>query len=421
VAARGATHAEAEDGLRRLLVAADERMASLRPLRWRQATGTRAAGVIPGEVPGIRHLVPSSAVATLYPWTTADLWQRRGLHFGLNRVTGGLVAFDPFDQARFPNANIGILAQSGGGKTYLASILVSEARQRGAQVMVVDPEGEYRRLCASLDGQYVELGPGGPKSLNVLDRLSAGGEIEAALWDALDMIACICGHLDPGERAEMEIALRRLAAPKRAPTLSDLVREASRQTGLDRAVRLMRRWTEGALGEIFDRQSNVDPTCGFTVFGVRDLKDDLLPPAYALITSWLWHVVVNDPGPRLLLVDELGALFESPAARRFAVRVARRIRKYGGGFVFCTQNGRDILSGDEGRVIANNSAILFLGGQRGLEAAALEEAFELTPAQRRTLETANRGDFLLVAGEHRFPMRVMAADWQAPLIGGLAS
>ncbi len=119
---------------------------------------------------------------------------------------------------------------------------------------------------------------------------------------------------------------------------------------------------------------------------------------------------------RMLVVDELGLLFEDPTVRRFVVSLARRIRKYNGSLVFATQNPGDLLSGDAGAVVATNPALHFFGAQRPGEAGKLQQAFGLSEAQRAGLETARCGEFLPAAGSQRLPIRVHAPPWQSAAI-----
>src|SRR5205807_8409388 len=94
--------------------------------------------------------------------------------------------------------------------------------------------------------------------------------------------------------------------------------------------------------------------------------------------------------------------------RTLLVQLARRCRKYQASLVVATQNAGDLLASDEGTVIATNPAIVLLGGHRGAETARMRDAFSLTDEQRRFLERAGRGDFLLLAGARRLPVHVEA-------------
>ena len=114
----------------------------------------------------------------------------------------------------------------------------------------------------------------------------------------------------------------------------------------------------------------------------------------------------------MLIVDELGLLFEDATIRRFVVNLARRIRKYDGSLVFATQNPGDLLSSEPGAVVATNPAIAFLGAQRPGEAVKLQRAFDLSDRQRGAFESARRGEFLVVAGRDRLMVDVQAPPWQ---------
>jgi hypothetical protein len=118
----------------------------------------------------------------------------------------------------------------------------------------------------------------------------------------------------------------------------------------------------------------------------------------------------------MLIVDELGLLFEDATIRRFVVGLARRIRKYDGSLVFATQNPGDLLSSEPGAVVATNPGVLFFGVQRPGEAAKLQRTFHLSGQQRSFLETARRGDFLLSAGAERLAVQVEAPPWQVDMM-----
>jgi len=84
------------------------------------------------------------------------------------------VQVDPFDQRRYPNANIAVFGHSGAGKTYLLSSLAMGALGRGVQVYLIDPEHEYGKLAVELGGVDIQLALGSGHALNVLDLRPAG-------------------------------------------------------------------------------------------------------------------------------------------------------------------------------------------------------------------------------------------------------
>jgi type IV secretory pathway VirB4 component len=176
--------------------------------------------------------------------------------------------------------------------------------------------------------------------------------------------------------------------------------------------RILTRWTQGSLGRLFSAATNVDLDARIVVFGMRELREEMVAPVHFLLAEALWGRIRTRRRRTMLLIDELGLLFEDPAIRRFTVALARRIRKYNGSLVFATQNPGDLLSTDAGAVVATNPAIHLFGAQRPGEALKLQQAFHLSDEQRTSLETARRGDFLLAAGPERLSIRVEAPAWQ---------
>ena len=368
---------------------------------------------------GRERLMHTSAVTTLFPWLQADLSDANGHYWGYNKETGGLVVFDPFDESRFANANVAVLAHSGAGKSYLASALVLSGYTRGIGAIVLDPEAEYGRIVRSLGGTYLHLAAGSGHAINVLDPLISadGAETMDPLSDVLDLVSLMCGRLDEAERAVLEQAVRKVVSvPGRIPVLGDVHLELEQTQPEARLTSILRRWVGGELGLLFSAPTNVDLDAEVIGFNLRDLKDEVIAPAYLLLANWLWAALRRERRPRHLLIDEAGLLLEHEPIRRFLVRLARRIRKYGGGLILVSQNPGDFFETKDGAVLATNPSILLLGSQKHSEALKLQKAFNLTDRQVAYLETAQRGDFLLLAGINRMPVRVMVPPWMDELI-----
>lgn len=319
----------------------------------------------------------------------------------------------------FANANIGVFGHSGAGKTYLMKSLLLADAEAGVGAFIVDPEAEYRGLCEHVGGQWVDLALGSGASINVLDpALAALGErdpIGDQVIDLVDLVSTMCAGLTEDDRVDLDEALREVL-PAAGGTLADVRRWLDQHGRAPRVVRSLRRWTDGQLGELFAAPTNVSLDADFVVFGLRDLKEEVLPVAYFLIAQWIWARVRSRPSPRRLLFDEVGLLFEYPLVRRFLVRLARRVRKYQGSLCLVTQNAGDLLSSDQGLVLATNPSTLFLGAQRQAEAQRLQRALGLTDGQADFLAGAARGQFLLVAGDTRHRIRTAAPPWHDSIL-----
>jgi len=360
-----------------------------------------------------RRVLDTSSLATLIPWHDVDLDQRGGLVIGRNRATGWPVMIDPFDSHRWANANIAVFGHSGAGKTYLLSSLAMGALGRGTQVYVIDPEHEYGELARSLGGVDIQLALGSGHALNVLELRPSSrrdeGWIGPATADAVDLCGTICGGLDEPERAQVEKAVRAAYRDLPQPLLSDV---AQRLPDAMRVAAVLARWVNGSLGRMFSAPTNIDLEAPMVVFGMRELREEMVAPVHFLLAAALWTRIKNKDRRRMLIVDELGLLFDDATIRRFVVSLARRIRKYHGSLVFATQNPGDLLASEVGAVVATNPACAFFGAQRPGEAAKLQRTFHLSNQQRAFLENARRGEFLLAAGADRIRVDVQAPPWQ---------
>ena len=408
-----ATALALDEGSERIRAAARATLCELQPCTFRMLDGhlsTLPAGI---DRLARKRVLDTSALVTLFPWSGPDIQEAGGLVVGRNSASGAPVLIDPFDQQRYANANIGVFGYSGAGKTYLLSTLLMGSLGRGVQVYVIDPEHEYGSLARHLGGIDVQLALGSGHALNVLGLRPSDRRDEswlgAATADAVDLCASICGGLDESERAVVEAGVRAAYSRHEQPLLRDV---AALLPETSRVAAILRRWVHGSLGQMFSAPTNIDLEAPIVVFGMRELRDELVAPVHFLLAEALWTRIKRRDRRRMLVVDELGLLFEDPTIRRFVVSLARRIRKYDGSLVFATQNPGDLLSSEQGAVVATNPALLFFGAQRPGEAAKLEHAFHLSPHQRAFLEGARRGDFLLAAGPERLAVHVQAPPWQ---------
>jgi hypothetical protein len=371
------------------------------------------------DLVGREHLMHTAAVTTLLPWLQTELADEDGYYLGHNRDTGGLVVLDPFDEHRFPNANIAVLAHSGAGKSYAAASLALSGFTNGVGAIILDPEAEYGHLVRALHGTYLHFAAGSGHAVNILDPLRTPDPDDSndQLTDVLDLVAMMCGGTEPVERAQLESAVRAVvAAPAGVPVLGDVCAELESRQHAPRVATILKRWTTGELGQLFSSPTNVDLTADLVGFNLRDLKDEVVGPAYLLLANWLWARLRRDRRPRHLLIDEAGLLLEHEVIRRFLVRLARRIRKYRGSLILVTQNPGDLFDSKDGAVLATNPSLLLLGTLKHSEALKVQKAFSLTDRQVASLEVARRGDFLLLAGPNRVPLHVMSPPWMDELI-----
>jgi Helicase HerA, central domain len=409
VAVRGADEAEARHGAEVVRAAAASAGLRLRHTHLRHGLALRRT-LPAGELASGGKLIDSTAGATCLPLTETICDDAAGYRLGVTRRTGVPIAVDVFDTTRHSNANLAVFATSGHGKSYTIGALVLEATARGVGALIVDPEGEYQRVMHAAGGQYLRLGAAGSGALNVFDAALTARE---AIPVAVDLVNVLCGSvLDEVERAHVDAAMHNAvsaaARDGRPALLGDCV--AGLEHAAPRAATVLRRVCNGPLAAIFNRPSDIDLDGDLCAISLRELPHEFVAAATLLIAQWLWTRVRSQRRRRHIILDEVGALCVHPPLRELLVQLARRCRKYGASLVVATQNVEDLLRSEEGAVVATNCATVLLGGHRAAEARQMETAFGLTEGQRRFVEHASRGEFLLLAGRRRCEIRVDMPD-----------
>ena len=384
-----------------------------RPGHFEHLGGVLAAGGL-GPPPGPGKLVDSHAAASCAPWLQACIDDPDGYRIGRMADSGLPVSVDPFAQAHHANANIGIFAASGQGKSFLIGGLLIEAHRHGVEAIVVDPEGEYRGLVERLGGVWLDLVT--EAAINPFDL----GEDDDAAAVVVDVCAMLCEGMSELERAAVEAAARSAQAAARGAgerarlrqCLDELDRSAPRMS------RVLRRFLDGGLAGFLDRPTAAAWTRPLVGVGHREVREELIPVTTLLLGRLLWELVRRAPRRRHIILDEAGMLTSHPALRRLLSQLARRSRKHGSSLVVATQNVQDLLGSEEGTVVASNCSVVLCGGHRAVEVAAMDRAFGLTEDQRRRLERAPRGEFLLVSGARRGMVQVDLPEVYRAMICG---
>lgn len=124
----------------------------------------------------IRHNLNTGALSTTFPFTSADLSQEQGVLYGINMHNSGLVIFDRFS---LENANMVVFAKSGAGKSFTVKLEALRSMMIGTEIIIIDPENEYHKLCDAVGGSYVRLSLNSATRINPFDLPKAVDSKEA--------------------------------------------------------------------------------------------------------------------------------------------------------------------------------------------------------------------------------------------------
>ena len=377
---------------------------------------------------GVDHLLvtrnmDTTSLATTFPFTSSELTANEGILYGINEHNDSLILFDRFSM---PNANAVFFGTSGSGKSYLSKLEVIRSLMFGTEVIIIDPEDEYRTLCTTVSGQYLDFSFSSPTKINPFD-LSAvyeEGENELGLKviSLHSLLKVMLGDMPPQEDALLDQALIATYKGKgitpdpatqknEPPLMEDLYKTLigmEQQVALNLAARL-EKFVKGSFRGLFDQRSNVSFGNQLTVFGIKDVEPELRPIAMHMILDFIWTKIRKDLKKRLLVVDEAWYLMKHPDSATFLYSIAKRARKYYLGLTTITQDVEDFLVSDYGKAIITNSAIQILMKQSTAAIDKLTEVFYLSQGERHLLLAADVGEGIFFAGSNHVAMRVVAS------------
>ena len=284
----------------------------------------------------INRNMDTTSLATTFPFTSSELTANEGLMYGINEHNDSLVIFDRFT---LENANMVIFAKSGAGKSYLVKLEILRSLLFETEVIVIDPEDEYRKLSGALGGTYIDFSFSSQNRINPfeLPQVAEPDENELAMKiiSLHSLLKIMVGDMTPQEEALLDRALVTTYQMKgisrdpsthalEPPLMEDLYKVLA---GMEEAVGRgladrLEKYVKGSFQGIFSQKSNVNFGNQLTVFGIKNLQDELRPTAIFIILDYIWTKIKRDLKKRLLVVDEAWYLMKSDDSATFLYSIA---------------------------------------------------------------------------------------------------
>jgi len=379
----------------------------------------------------ITRNMDTTSLATTFPFTSSNLTMDEGIMYGINKHNGSLVIFDRFS---LENANSVVFAKSGSGKSYYVKLEALRLMVFGAEVLIIDPEEEYKTLCDAVGGDFVDFSANSPSKINPFDLSGLAVEGENELGQKLlslhTLLKLMMGSLTPTEEAILDRSLMETYRIKgitsdpdtqmnnEPPVMEDLYKvllgsEEKEARGMsDRLEKFIR----GSMTGIFDSQSNVNFNSKMTVFSTKNLESTIRPIAFYIILDFIWTRIRRDLKKRILIVEEAWYLMENEDSARFIYGIAKRARKYYLGLTTISQDVDDFLKSEYGKAIVTNSSIQVLLKQHPAAIDRVAEVFYLSEGEKRFLLAAGVGEGLFFAGANHVAMAIKASEAEHNLI-----
>ncbi|HLD60562.1 MAG TPA: ATP-binding protein, partial [Patescibacteria group bacterium] len=318
-------------------------------------------------------------------------------------------------------------ATSGAGKSYAVKLEILRTMMMGEDVIVIDPEMEYKHLSDAVGGTYISISLSSESKVNPFDlprpvgqEVSVEDIIRGAVITVKGLLRIMLGGLTTEQDSIIDRALIETYAKKditsdanlstvQAPIVQDLQEVLEGMEGSNELVLKLRKFTEGTFSGLFNAPTNVDIRNQLVVFSVRDLEEELRPMAIYTIVNYIWNVVRSERKKRILVIDEAWWLMQHEDSAKFIHALVKRCRKYYLGITTITQDVNDFLRSQYGQAIVTNSALQLLMKQSPASIDLVQKVFLLTDSEKNLLLESGVGEGIFFAGLKHAAIKILAS------------
>lgn len=407
--------------------------------------------------------MPATTVAASFPFIFESIQDDGNSIILGDDINGGLTMFDLWRRTnKRTNSNCCIIGKSGSGKSTLIKKLIRGNWARKTKIVCIDPEREIKDMCLKLGGTWIDAGSGSGNIINPLEVKNSTNDEDNSvavikhLQTFRTFIKYYFKDLTELELTKIEELLLRTyknkgidldtdiskLSAKDYPIITDFHNEIVKELehakndkrvnddnikSLEKIEAIVRRMTTGVDSKLWNATSNIDLSSDFIVFDIHSLLESdetILRTQFFNILSLCWHIISENRDEQVILIIDEAHLLIDPNNKdglEFLKRTSKRIRKYSGSMIVCTQNMIDFTSPEVvryGQVIVDNSDYQFVLAQGSEEIISLQKVLRLSENERRFLQTAGKGQALLVIShDKRIPIFVHLRQEEKELFG----
>ena len=406
--------------------------------------------------------IPSVTIAAMYPFIF-DSIKDPGLSCLLGvDFSGGVILFNQFlykirKENNRNNANMIILGTSGSGKSTAAKLLLRTHIRNGCQIVVIDPEDEFRDITTAYGGDTIDIAKGGEFGLiNPLEVIIDADEEEirqglgyTVLTRTLQFLKAFMKYYDPSVEEDVlamfsevvQDTYRRFGIDFNTdfsrytsadyPTFSDVyatikgrlmsMTDHTQERDVMERLELKIRPIVNELKFYFDGHTTIRKGSDFMVFNIKELMNSDSTVKNALffnVLKYAWGLCLDFNVDTILMVDEAHVLLgdNNVLGADFLAQVQRRARKYNTGTIIITQQPSDFSDPaviTQGKAIFDNSSYYLVMGLKKQAVEDLSLLIDLNDNEKESIKHYSQGEALFVCGSRR--MRINIAVTQDEL------
>lgn len=399
--------------------------------------------------------IPSVTIAAMYPFIF-DSIKDPGLSTLLGvDFSGGVILFNQFlykirKENNRNNANMIVLGTSGSGKSTAAKLLLRGHIRNGCQIVIIDPEDEFRDITQTYGGDTIDIGKGGEFGLiNPLEVVIDADEEEikqglgyTVLTRTLQFLKAFMKYYDPSIQEDVLTMFSEVVQDtyKRFgidfntdfshftsadyPTFSDVyatikgrlmsMTEQTQEREIMERLELKVRPITKELKFYFDGHTTISRDSDFMVFNIKELMNSDSTVKNALffnVLKYAWGLCLDYDVDTVLMVDEAHVLLgdKNTLGTDFLAQVQRRARKYNTGTIIITQQPSDFSDPaviTQGKAIFDNSSYYLVMGLKKQAVEDLSLLIDLNDSEKESIKRYSQGEALFVCGNRRMRINI---------------
>ena len=410
--------------------------------------------------------IPSITISAMYPFIF-DSIKDPGLATLLGvDFSGGVILFNQFlykirKENNRNNANMIILGTSGSGKSTAAKLMLRTHIRNGCQIVIIDPEDEFRELTRTFGGDTIDIGKGGDfgliNPLEVIidadDEDVKNGISHAVLSRTFQFLKACMRYYDPSIEEDVltmfigvvQDTYRRFGIDFETdfshytsndfPTFSDVyatikgrlmsMTEHTQERDVMERLELKIRPIVRELKFYFDGHTTIRKGSDFMVFNIKELMNSDSSIKNALffnVLKYSWGLCLDYSVDTVLMVDEAHVLLgdKNSYGADFLAQVQRRARKYNTGTIIITQQPSDFSDPaviTQGKAIFDNASYYLVMGLKKQAVEDLGLLIDLNESEKESIKRYSQGEALFVCGNRRMRINVCVTQEELDSFG----
>lgn len=399
--------------------------------------------------------IPSVTMSAMYPFIF-DSIKDPGLSTLLGvDFSGGVILFNQFlykirKEHNRNNANMIILGTSGFGKSTAAKLMLRTHIRNGCQIVVVDPEDEYREITKAFGGDCVDIGKGGQFGLiNPLEVIIDADEEEikqglgyTVLTRTLQFLKAFMKYYDPSIQEDVLTMFSEVVqdtykrfgidfnsdfsnyTSKDYPTFSDVyatirgrlmsMTDMTQERDIMERLELKVRPLTKELQFYFNGHTTIRKNSDFMVFNIKELMNtdsNIRNALFFNVIKFAWGLCLDYNIDTVMMIDEAHVLLgeNNVLGADFLAQVQRRARKYNTGTIIITQQPSDFAAPSvitQGKAIFDNASYYLVMGLKKQAVEDLSQLIDLNENEKDSIKHYSQGEALFVCGSRRMRINV---------------